>query len=95
MIIIDSSKAFDTVPHNRLINKLKRYGINNKTHAWISKFLKCGEHRVVVNGEHSFCTHDRSGEPQGLVLGPLLTTPMTTSSPHSDSLFADDCVLYR
>ena len=43
MIIMDFSKAFDTVPHNRLLNKLKRYGINNKTHAWISKFLTCRE----------------------------------------------------
>ena len=37
MIILDFSKAFDTVPHNRLLNKLDRYGIRNKTHTWISK----------------------------------------------------------
>ena len=53
MIIMDLSKAFDTVPHSRLLNKLKRYGINNKTHAWITKFLTCREQRVVVSGEHS------------------------------------------
>ena len=38
MIIMDFSKAFDTVPHNRLLNKLNRYGIRNKTHNWISNF---------------------------------------------------------
>ena len=36
MIIMDYSKAFNTVPHNRLLNKIKWYGINNKTHTWIS-----------------------------------------------------------
>ena len=36
MIIMDFSKAFDTVPHNRLLNKLNRYGIRNKSHNWIS-----------------------------------------------------------
>ena len=53
MIIMDFSKSFDTVPHNWLLNKLKRYGINNKTHAWITKFLTCRDQRVVVSGEHS------------------------------------------
>ena len=65
IIIMDFSKAFNSVPHNRLLNKLKRYGINNKTHAWISKFLTCREQRVVVNGEHSPWTHVESGVPQG------------------------------
>ncbi|XP_072044948.1 uncharacterized protein [Amphiura filiformis] len=40
MVIMDFSKAFDVVPHNRLLQKLKRYGIHNKTHAWITSFLK-------------------------------------------------------
>ena len=40
MLILDFSKAFDAVPHNRLQNKLDRYGIRNKTHTWISNFLK-------------------------------------------------------
>ena len=68
MIIIDFSKAFDTVPHDRLLNKLKRYGSNNKTYAWISKFITCREQRVVVSGEHYPWTHVESGLPQGTVL---------------------------
>ena len=56
MIIMDFSKAFDTVPHNRLLNKLNRYGIRNKTHNWISNFLKYRKQRVVIGGEHSTWT---------------------------------------
>ena len=40
MIIMDFSKAFDTVPRNILVNKLNIYGIRNETHTWISNFLK-------------------------------------------------------
>ena len=53
MIILDFSKAFDTVPHNRLLNKLDRYGIRNKTHTWISNFLKYRKQRVVIG--HKLC----------------------------------------
>ena len=99
MIIMDFSKAFETVPHNRFLNKLKRYDINNKTHAWISKFLTCREQRVVISGEHSPWTHVKSGVPQGTVLGPLLLLIYINNLPnniHSTvRLFADDCVLYR
>ena len=99
MIIMDFSKAFDTVPHNRLLNKLKRYGINNKSHAWILKFLTCHEQRVVISGEHFPWTHVKSSVPQGTVLGPLLFLIYINDLPnniHSTvRLFADDCVLYR
>ena len=99
MIIMDFSKAFDTVPHNRLLNKLKRYDINNNTYAWISKFLTCREQRVVVSGEHSPWTHVKSAVPQGTVLGLLLFLIYINDLPnniHSTvRLFADACVLYR
>jgi hypothetical protein len=99
MIIMDFSKAFDVVPHNRLLLKLNRYGIHNKTHAWISGFLKHRVQRVVVGGEHSTWTDVDSGVPQGTVLGPLLFLAYINDLPDNISsnvrLFADVCVLYR
>ena len=99
MIILDFSKAFDTVPHNRLLNKLDRYGIRNKTHTWISNFLKYRKQRVVIGGEHSTWTQVMSCVPQGTVLGPLLFLTYINDLPNninsSIRLFADDCVLYR
>ena len=61
MIILDFSQAFDTVPHNILLNKLDRYGIRNKTHTWISNFLNYRKQRVVIGEENSTWTHVMSG----------------------------------
>ena len=99
MIIMDFSKAFDTVPHKRLLHKLHHFGITGNTHKWITTFLTQRKQRVVVEGEHSSWTHVRSGVPQGTVLGPLLFLLYLNDLPdniQSDlRLFADDCVVYR
>ena len=99
MIIMDFSKAFDTVPHNRLLNKLNRYGIRNKNHNCISNFLKYRKQRVVIGGEHSTWTQVISGVLKGTVLGPLLFLTYINDLPNnihsSIRLFADDCILYR
>ena len=99
MAIMDFSKAFDSVPHNRLLFKLTRLGIKNQTHRWISNFLKHRAQRVVVGGEHSTWTDVVSGFPQGTVLGPLLFLTYINDLPDnlksSVRLFADDCMLYH
>ena len=99
IIIMDFSKAFDTVPHNRLLYKLTKYGITGNLHTWISNFLTKRKQRVVVDGEHSDWTNVRSGMPQGTVLGPLLFLLYINDLPHGISstvrLFADDCVMYH
>ena len=72
IIILDFSKAFDTVPHSELLHKLDAYGIRGKLHTWIQTFLCNRLMTVVVEGEHSRALPVESGVPQGTVLGPLL-----------------------
>ncbi len=69
---LDFSKAFDTVPHRRLIQKLECYGITGKLLKWIKSFLTNRKQRVALNGFLSMWKLVLSGVPQGSVLGPFL-----------------------
>ncbi len=97
--IMDFSKAFDKVPHQRLLLKLNHYGVRGATLGWIEGFLSNRKQRVLVDGVTSPWASVHSGVPQGTVLGPLLflayinDLPNYTESPIR--LFADDCLLYR
>ena len=97
--ILDFSKAFDRVPHGRLLYKLNHYGINGNLLAWVEDFLTERTQSVVLEGVSSMPCRVTSGVPQGTVLGPLLfllyvnDLPLCISS--SIRLFADDCLLYR
>ena len=62
--IFDFSKAFDTVPHERLKSKLHHYGIRGRLLHWISTFLCCRKQRVVLNRSHSNWDRVESGVPQ-------------------------------
>ena len=98
VVYLDFKKAFDSVPHERLLGKLKAYGIGGKLHAWISDFLKGRRQRVNVEGEFSGWMNVDSGIPQDSVLGPLCflifvdDIPSVVSGPMK--LFADDTKLY-
>ena len=98
-VVLDFSKAFDKVPHARLLNKLDFYGIRSKTHDWVGAFLNKRQHRVVLDGFLSNTAEVLSGVPQGTVLGPTLFLIFINDLPQSVNssvrLFADDCVLYR
>ena len=97
-ILLDFSKAFDRVPHQRLLRKLDFYGIRGKINKWIESFLLNRTQQVLVEGETSCTGPVLSGVPQGSVLGPTLflvyINDLGDGIKSTVRLFADDTMLY-
>ena len=99
VIYLDFQKAFDKVPHQRLISKLKSHGMGNSIINWIEQWLKDRRQRVVVDGEVSSWKSVLSGVPQGSVLGPILFLVYINDLEEGVTgkilKFADDTKLFR
>ena len=98
-VYLDFRKAFDSVPHKRLIKKLEKYGITGNLLKWLKNFLNDRKQKVVINGKFSKWSDVLSGIPQGSILGPLMFIIYINDLPgvvgSVCKLFADDCKLYR
>ena len=68
ILYLDFSKAFDKVPHQRLIAKLKAHGIGYTVVNWVKGWLTDREQRVTIKGKQPPWLPVNSGVPQGSVL---------------------------
>ena len=98
-VLLDLSKAFDTVDRRILLNKLECYGIRGKMQSLIKSYLDQRKQFVNFSGYESTCEKIDVGVPQGSVLGPLLFLVHINDLQNNTNLkilnFADDTLLYR
>jgi len=96
-VLLDFAKAFDLVPHRRLLHKLAGYGVSREILSWFEDFLSNRKQRVVVGEKMSEWSDVLSGVPQGSVLGPLFFVVYINDLPDTSlcemKLFADDSKL--
>ena len=97
-VFIDLSKAFDTICHTTLLNKINFYGIRGITNEWFKSYLTKRKQYTVINSSKSALEDITCGVPQGSILGPILFLLYINDINHCTSLnllsYADDTTIY-
>ena len=98
-LFLDLPKAFDSVPHERLLLKLQLFGVGGSLLIWFRNYLTIHRQRVVLNGTYSRWLCVTSGVPQGSILGPLLfimhMNDLENFFTCDHKMYADDVTLYH
>lgn len=98
-VYMDFQKAFDTVPHKRLLSKLEAYNLGEEMISWIRDYLSGRKQQVSINGANSKWHEVTSGIPQGSVIGPILFVIYINDLPDIVNstvyLFADDTKIFK
>ena len=97
-IFLDLSKAFDTLDHSILLNKLEYYGVKGNASQWFSSYLTARYQYVDMEGVRSEISYIKTGVPQGSILGPFLfilyvNDMHTISEKFTFITYADDTTL--
>ena len=100
MILIDLQKAFDTINHDILFNKVSSLRFSDRSINWFQSYLSNRSFRVNVQGKYSCIAKIDCGVPQGSILGPLLfllyVKDMRQAVDCDLFLYADDsCLVYQ